>query len=554
MNIFFRKIRLLGMLSTIAVTAVTGVFGLPSIHVTASGSTSTSDSAAVANSTVSAASKLPGIQQIVASAGFWGGSSFALGKDGSVWVWGSNVYGQFANGTAGPQGWTITPHRIEALDHTRQLLIGYGYYLALREEGTVTVWGAYAKDDNISVNQQSEVQQPQTIPGLADVIKITSCSGGMLALKKDGTLMQWTAPDRTAAGYAVIPPANPVKGISGVKDIAGGAFQAALKDNGTLWVWQSASGVAPGKALPLSPTPVSNLYHVKSIVMNGDSLLALTESGTVWGSVDGDVHDLSKLVVKKMAGLTGIVTIDTGNGFNVVRSKKGEYWLWSSGTDLNSLQKVTSLNGLAKLSLGLDGLVGVKKDGTVWTWGRNYATDPRLTFTTPKQIKGLQSPVSITSGENSRYAVLKDGTAVAWGTNMFGQLGISVLESRPFRLSPILKPITLVINGKPMEAEQPPIYVNGGLMLPVRAVSESLGYTVTWDAGTKLTRNGKSLLIRESQIQLAGGKSMTMTPPPVKVSYTELVPASALIHALGLSVTWEGKSSILTIREADNTD
>ncbi|MGN7763705.1 stalk domain-containing protein [Paenibacillus sp. 22594] len=542
------------MLSTIAVTAVTAVFGLPSINVTAAGATSTSGSAAVATSTASAASKLSGIQQIVASAGFWGGSSFALGKDGSVWVWGSNVYGQFANGTAGPQGWTITPHRIEALDHTRQLLIGYGYYLALREEGTVTVWGAYAKEDNISVNQQSVVQQPQTIPGLTDIVKITSNTGGMLALKKDGTLLQWTAPDRTAAGYAVIPPANPVKGISGVNDIAGGAFQAALKDNGTLWVWQPASGVAPSKTLPLSPTPVSNLYHVKSIVMDGASLLAVTKSGTVWGSVDGDVHDLSKLVVKKMAGLSGIVNIDTGNGFNVVRNKKGEYWLWTSGTHLSSLQKVTSLNGLAKLSLGLDGFVGVKKDGTVWTWGKNYATDSKLTFTTPKQIKGLQSPVSITSGENSRYAVLKDGTAVAWGTNMFGQLGISVLESRPFRLSPILKPITLVVNGKTLEAEQPPIYANGRLMLPVRAISESLGYTVAWDGGTKLTRNGKSLLIRESQIQLADGNRIAMTPLPVKVSYTELVPASALIQSLRLSVIWDSKNSILTLREAGNTE
>lgn len=32
--------------------------------------------------------KLGGIKEIVASPGFWGGSSFAVGTDGNVWSWG----------------------------------------------------------------------------------------------------------------------------------------------------------------------------------------------------------------------------------------------------------------------------------------------------------------------------------------------------------------------------------------------------------------------------------------------------------------------------------
>ncbi|OMD78745.1 hypothetical protein [Paenibacillus odorifer] len=85
--------------------------------------------------------KLGGIKEIVASPGFWGGSSFAVGTDGNVWSWGSNVFGQFANGTAGPEGWTITPHRIAGLEHTKQLAIGEAYYVALNEDGTVNGLG-----------------------------------------------------------------------------------------------------------------------------------------------------------------------------------------------------------------------------------------------------------------------------------------------------------------------------------------------------------------------------------------------------------------------------
>ncbi|NUU64272.1 hypothetical protein [Paenibacillus agri] len=61
---------------------------------------------------VPSTAKLSNIKKVITSPGFWGGNSFALGQDGTVWAWGSNVYGQFGNGVASPEGWTITPHRL----------------------------------------------------------------------------------------------------------------------------------------------------------------------------------------------------------------------------------------------------------------------------------------------------------------------------------------------------------------------------------------------------------------------------------------------------------
>ncbi|QWU13537.1 hypothetical protein [Paenibacillus sophorae] len=86
--------------------------------------------------------KLSGIKEIAAEPGFWGGSAFALGIDGTVWSWGSNYSGQFANGTAGPANWSNAPHRVAGLEGTKKLVLGGNYYMALNQNGTVKAWGA----------------------------------------------------------------------------------------------------------------------------------------------------------------------------------------------------------------------------------------------------------------------------------------------------------------------------------------------------------------------------------------------------------------------------
>ncbi|MCL6603614.1 MAG: hypothetical protein K6T94_12120 [Paenibacillus sp.] len=486
----------------------------------------------------SESAKLSNIKEVIASAGFWGGSSFALGKEGSVWAWGSNYSGQFANGTAGPEGWTITPHRLTALEHTKQIVIGYGYNMALKEDGTVTVWGGFKKETTEEPGTQNKVLLPQSIGGLTEVVQITAGVSGSLALKKDGSLMQWEMPETSSVGYPTLPSAFKVNGITDVQRIESGMFNAALKENGTLWIWNGNSNS--------TPIPVPNLYHVKTMDVEGDSLIALTDSGSVWATV-GDWSTPSGISIRKMTGLTGIVSIQTGNGLNLVQNRKGEYWIWKSGTPLQGLQKITALRGLSKLTLDLNGLVGIKKDGTVWSWRQNYTTE-KLTFIVPKQIKGLQSPLSFATGEDSKYAVLKNGTVAAWGTNMFGQLGISALDSRPFTPSPVLKPVDLLVNGKSIDSVQPPIFKDGYVLVPIRPVAEELGYSVIWDGSTKLIKDGKSsILIKNDQISIEGGPSYVLKQPSLEVSYTLLVPINALSKVMGISAKWDSDRYQLTL-------
>ncbi|MBW4083379.1 copper amine oxidase N-terminal domain-containing protein [Paenibacillus sp. S150] len=67
-----------------------------------------------------------------------------------------------------------------------------------------------------------------------------------------------------------------------------------------------------------------------------------------------------------------------------------------------------------------------------------------------------------------------------------------------------MKPVRLVVTGKKVGVGSRRS-MNGKVMLPVGAVAESLGYMTLWDGGTKLTRNGKSLLIQGRLMRLVPG-------------------------------------------------
>ncbi|MNC35434.1 Regulator of chromosome condensation (RCC1) repeat protein [compost metagenome] len=78
---------------------------------------------------------------------------------------------------------------------------------------------------------------------------------------------------------------------------------------------------------------------------------------------------------------------------------------------------------------GYDSYNVLKKDGTVWTFDIDYSSGGRLEaktnphWTEPKQVGGLEDVVAIKGSFGHTVAVKKDGTVWAWGRNSGGQLG-----------------------------------------------------------------------------------------------------------------------------------
>ena len=142
--------------------------------------------------------------------------------------------------------------------------------------------------------------------------------------------------------------------------------------------------------IPVS-TPVTGLPPAAQLAVNTLGAYLLTEDGHVW-SWGNDVY-----------GGTGHGSYDNASEPPAV---------------VAGLTDVTSV-----VTTGI-GVLALKSDGTVWTWGQ--APGPwSLNHgpTVPVQVQGLPAIASLASGGSTAYALGRDGTAWAWGSGGSGQLG-----------------------------------------------------------------------------------------------------------------------------------
>ncbi|EWM14706.1 BNR repeat protein, partial [Kutzneria sp. 744] len=179
-------------------------------------------------------SALDGGVQAIAGNGF---TTYAL-RNGSVWVWGDNTYGQLGNGTTNP---TTVPRRITTLTGITQIAAGQASAYALRNDGTVWAWGRDANGelgDSGTTNQSAPVR----VGTLTGVVSIAAIWTGGFAVTSDGKAWAWGSNvfgglnNTTTTGNATAPVQMD---LTGVKSVASGAgFTGyAVKNDGSVWAW-----------------------------------------------------------------------------------------------------------------------------------------------------------------------------------------------------------------------------------------------------------------------------------------------------------------------------
>jgi|GEM_PF-1202858 len=108
----------------------------------------------------------------------------------------------------------------------------------------------------------------------------------------------------------------------------------------------------------------------------------------------------------------------------------------------------------------------------------------------------------------------------------------------------------MTINGKVVQLDAAPEIVNGSTFLPLRAIGEALGATVTWIPETQgitvtLGSNTIGLQIGNGSA-VVNGNVVTVVPPYIKNGRT-MVPIRIISEGLGATVTWDGVNKIVTI-------
>ena len=72
--------------------------------------------------------------------------------------------------------------------------------------------------------------------------------------------------------------------------------------------------------------------------------------------------------------------------------------------------------------------IGLKEDGTVWTWG--YDESGLAEFNVPSNSNIITTYKSVAAGPNFAVALRENGSVWTVGNNEYGQLGIGTTESK----------------------------------------------------------------------------------------------------------------------------
>jgi alpha-tubulin suppressor-like RCC1 family protein len=239
---------------------------------------------------------------------------------------------------------------------------------------------------------------------------------------------------------------------------AGGMHSLGLRVDGSLWVWggdiNGQLGDGCGTAAVCSNikvfAPVRNgtVSRLSSIAAGSLHSVALDADGALWtwGSNDegqlGDGCDSSACFMRTTPKLIGAdkdwIAISAGAQNTLALKANGTLWSTGSnntcgancGVDPNSrtleLTRVDDSTQWTAMSAGAHHVIAIKKDGSLWTWGRNYAgqlgngvRDPDITSpgtATPQQIGSDHDWAAIAGGPSFSVAIKLTGTLWHWGT------------------------------------------------------------------------------------------------------------------------------------------
>lgn len=121
-------------------------------------------------------------------------------------------------------------------------------------------------------------------------------------------------------------------------------------------------------------------------------------------------------------------------------------------------------------------------------------------------------------------------------------------ENKGLNFVPVVK---VEVNGQAVKTDMPPIIENGRVLIPARAIFETLGASVEWDEPTKtVTARGLSKTIClqiDNPLLNTDGRLKTMDVTPKIIMGRTMVPTRAVSESLGASVVWNEEKQTVYI-------
>jgi len=355
--------------------------------------------------------------------------TLAVAKDGSLYGWGFNGFGQIT-GTS-PSNYEESTNIGEPtfmIGNIKQASAGGGLSAAVTTSGALIVWGgAYSEEDPSSRVIKTDVAAVEVGSGINKILFV---------LNPDGTVEVMNAATRSAK-----------KVMDGVQEIHGvegyNASCLALKKDGSLWLIESGQFGDDTQTTRIMNDVISAAAYSRDLLEYEDKpLYVVNKAGQLLKSVDSNLKNFS--VVRE-----GIVSVSAGRTHALAVTTEGKVVAWGSngygqlgsGVTVFETEKpvaVTGMNNALSVTVGGGGSFAlvVKSDHSLWACGINDRGQlgNGTTQGSAEYIKIMDDVSRAEAGENFAFAVKQDGTLWAWGANDRGQLGDGTTIDR---LSPV---------------------------------------------------------------------------------------------------------------------
>ena len=412
--------------------------------------------------------ELKGKRIVDISAGY--GHTVAIDEEEKVYTWGYNEFGQLGYVTEDNSTEPICISDKENELKGKRIVdisAGYGHTVAIDKEGKVYTWGfneygqlgditlRYSAEPICLTDKKNELKRMKTV-------KVVTEDTEVISLAESGKIYIWyiwEVGDGTAI-YAlpicISDKDTELKGKRIVDISAGYGHTVAIDEEGKVYTWgdngdgQLGDGTTNDSPLPICISNKENELKGKKIISisaGGYHTVAIDEEGKVytWGNNEvGQLGDgtttnsvLPICISDKENELKGkrIVDILAGYGHTVAIDEEGKVYTWGynyygqlgDGTTTNSVlpiclsNKENELKGkkIISISAGENHTVALDEEGKVYTWGDNYcgqlgdgtednSTEPICISNKENELKG-KKPVNISANKYITVVIDSEG-------------------------------------------------------------------------------------------------------------------------------------------------
>jgi alpha-tubulin suppressor-like RCC1 family protein/predicted peptidase len=362
-------------------------------------------------------------------------------NDGSVYAWGFNCTGQVGDGKSGAFSDQKVPIKVAGLEEIVAVAAGNNFSLAAASDGTVYGWGSNICGQLGNRDIARRYTSPLKIEGISEVINIDAGDSYAIALKKDGTVWSWGVNmdgqlgngsyKRSNIPMQVKDTEDPSGYLSDIIQIEAGVRSAiALKADGTIRCWGDDEYVQTGKTFvkrgPGTSIPFRSLdkSDPKGYITN---ICGIAEGRCFSAVLKNDLTIYSWGL--HLHGELGIgdytPEIDLSNP-----EMNPDFF-----TTVVHPVKINNFGGVVKIAAGMNHMLALKTDGSVWTWGYNKLMGSGVLGAgemdgskIPVRVPRLVGIRDIFAGFNHNFAIGTDGTIWAWGNANNGRLGPVIEE------------------------------------------------------------------------------------------------------------------------------